>query len=436
MRCALNGSGARRTDGHGYVRAGLATVAGLVSVAWLVACGDATGPVAQAKIEQLPRALTESERTLVGAGEGFALDFLREVVRNEEPARNVFVSPLSASMALGMALAAAEGDTYEAMRGALRLGDLSRDEIGTSWASLMALLTTLDPHVRVEIGNSVWLRTGFVPESAYVAGVRRDFDARIATLDFDDPAAADTINAWVADATEGLIDGIVEPPIDPLMMAFLINAIYFQGDWTVPFDPADTRPGDFRREDGTTVQAPFMVLPDSEFPFARTPGYVAVELPYGGEAFAMTVVVPTGDTKLAEFVAGLDPDAWEALTADLVPVEVMVRLPKFRLEYDTELKDALRALGMGPAFDPGLADFSRLHRDALLMGLHISEVKQKAFVEVDEKGTRAAAVTAVGVRAVSMPPVLSADRPFLFAIRERLSGTLLFTGLVFDPTLK
>ncbi len=418
----------RRSRGiRGLVALGLA--GGLAG-----ACSDGTGPEPSRKIEELPRALTATEQALVGAGESFAFDFLTEVARAEARATNVFVSPLSASMALGMALAGAEAGTYAAMRDALGLAALSRDEIGASYASLISLLTDLDPDVRIEIGNSVWLRDGFEPEATYLVEVERDFGARVAALDFDDPAAADTINAWVADATEGLIDGIVDPPIDPLTVAFLINAIYFQGDWTLQFDVADTRPGEFRRDDGSVVSAPFMHLSDGTFPFAWTPDYVAVELPYGGEAFAMTVVVPTGEAGLGGFVEGLDVEGWKDIVGGLAPAEARVSLPKFRLEYEQELNDALQALGMGPAFDPGLADFSRMHRDALAMQLHISRVKQKAFVEVDEKGTRAAAVTSVEVGVTSAPPDFTADRPFLFAIRERLSGTILFVGLVFDPT--
>ena len=400
----------------------------------LAACDPGTGPDGAGRIESLPRTLSPSERALIAAGENFAFDFLREVARDEDPGANVFVSPLSASMALGMALAGAEAGTHAAMRDGLGLGALSREEIGASYASLIGLLSGLDPRVRLEIGNAVWLRAGFVPESAYVAGVREDFDARVATLDFGDPSAADTINAWVAEATEGLIDGIVDPPIDPMIVAYLINAIYFEGDWTTQFDPADTRTGEFRREDGSTVTAPFMTMTEATFPFARTEDYVAIELPYGGEAFAMAIVVPNGDGGLAAFAEGLDADGWREIVGGLAPTELWVSVPKFRLEYEKILNGVLETLGMGPAFDPAVADFTRMHRDALALQLHISEVKQKAFVEVDEKGTKAAAVTSVGMGTTSVPPSFRANRPFLFAIRERLSGTILFTGLVRDPT--
>ncbi len=319
------------------------------------------------------------------------------------------------------------------MRDALRLGGLDREGIGASYRSLIDLLSGLDPTVRLEIGNSVWYREGFTLEDAYVSEVERDYLARVAALDFADPGAADVINAWVSEATDGLIDGIVDPPIDPLTVAFLINAIYFEGAWTLRFDPERTAPGDFRRSDGSTVSVPFMTMRDEAFRYAQTADYQAIELPYGGEAFAMTVVLPSEGTGIDAFVESLDSEAWAEIIAGLGEAELFVALPRFKLEFEQTLNDVLKALGMGVAFDPGAADFSRMNRDALALQLHISRVKQKAFVDVDEEGTRAAAVTSVEMGVTSAPPSFRADRPFLFAIRERLSGTLLFTGVVRDP---
>jgi serpin B len=381
----------------------------LGAVLLLSACSSPAEPQEVQPIESLPRQLTADERALADAGEAFAFDFLGEIARGEDPTANIFVSPLSASMALGMALAGAEAGTFEAMREALRLGGLGREAIGVSYRSLMDLLSGLDPAVRLEIGNSVWHREGFALEDAYVSEVERDFLARVEALDFNDPGAADLINAWVSEATDDLIEGIVDPPIDPLTMAFLINAIYFEGAWTLQFDPERTASGDFRRPDGSTVS-------------------------YGGEAFAMTVVLPSEAVGIQAFVESLDAEAWAEIIAGLHETELLVALPKFTLEYDNNLNDVLKALGMEAAFDPAAADFSRMHRDALAMQLHISRVKQKAFVDVDEEGTRAAAVTSVEIGVTSAPPMFRADRPFLFAIRERLSGALLFTGVVRDPT--
>jgi serine protease inhibitor len=405
----------------------------LAAILLVAACDSPADPQPVPRIESLPRTLTEAEAGLIDAGESFAFDFLRQVVREEDAGANVFVSPLSASMALGMTLAGAEAGTFEAMRSALRLGGLEREDIGVSYRSLIDLLSALDPTVRVEIGNAIWHREGFVLEEDFIEEVERDFLATVGDLDFNDPGAADVINSWVQEATDGLIDGIVEPPIDPLTMAFLINAIYFEGQWTAPFDPARTSAGNFFRPDGSSSTVPFMWMSDSRFPFASTPDYQAIEMPYGGEAFAMTVVVPSQATGIDNFVESLDAEAWRRILSSLGETEVLVGVPKFSLEYEKSLNEVLKALGMEVAFDEGAADFSRMHRDALDMGLHISRVKQKAFVEVDEEGTRAAAVTSVEVGVTSAPPTFVADRPFVFAIRERLSGALLFTGVVRDP---
>jgi len=406
----------------------------LAAVVLLAACSSPADPQPAPRIESLPRTLSDGELALMDAGEAFAFDFLREIVREEDPAANIFVSPLSASMALGMALAGAEAGTFEAMRTALRLGGLEREQIGVSYRSLIDLLSGLDPAVRIEIGNSVWHREGFALEDAYASEVERDFLARVEALDFGDPGAADVINTWVSEATDGLIDGIVDPPIDPLTMVFLINAIYFEGKWALQFDPARTSPGEFWRSDGSTVSVPFMSMSDGEFPYAESPDYQAIELPYGGEAFAMTVVLPSEAIGIDAFVESLDADAWAGIVSGLREAELLVALPKFRLEYDRTLNDVLKALGMEVAFDAAAADFSRMNRDALDLQLHISRVKQKAFIEVDEEGTRAAAVTSVEVGVTSAPPVFRADRPFVFAIHERLSGALLFVGVVRDPS--
>lgn len=414
-------------------RMGRSTLCLVAAAVLVAACDSPADPQPVQRIEALPRALTEAEAGLIQAGDAFAFDFLREIAREEDAEANIFVSPLSASMALGMALAGAQGQTLEAMRSALRLGDLEREEIGLAYRSLIELLSDLDATVRLEIGNSVWHRKGFVLEDAYVGEVERDFQARIEGLDFGDPASAEVINRWVRESTDGLIEGIVDPPIDPLTMAFLINAIYFDGQWTTPFDPERTLAGDFRRSDGTRSTVPFMWMSDRVFPYAATSGYEAIELPYGGEAFAMTIVVPAEATGVDAFVESLDAAAWAAIVSGLGEAELLVGIPKFSLEYDKALNETLEALGMGVAFDETAADFSRMHRDAVAMGLHISKVKQKAFVEVDEIGTRAAAVTSVEVGVTSAPPTFVADRPFVFAIRERLSGTLLFTGVVRDP---
>jgi serpin B len=394
-------------------------------------CSDAAGPDEGGEpITELPRALTVSERSVIEGSNDFGLALFGRVVA-DDVRPNIVLSPLSASMALGMTLNGADGTTFDAMRSTLGFGGLTQEEINASYRDLIDLLRGLDPAVQFAIANAIWANEQYAFHQSFFDAVSAAFDASAESRDFGDPATLADINAWVDESTEGLIDSILDS-LDPDLVMLLVNAIHFDGAWTTQFDPDDTRMQSFTRADDSTVDVEMMTLTDAEVPLGGGPDYAAVELPYGGEAFSMVVVVPQGATPAREFAAALDADAWESIVEGLAPRELgLLGLPKLTLEYDAFLNDALRAMGMDVAFAPG-ADFTRMSP----MGdrMCISFVRQKTFVEVDERGTRAAAVTAVGVGLTSEPPSLVVDRPFIFALRERLSGTILFVGLVEDPT--
>ena len=256
------------------------------------------------------------------------------------------------------------------------------------------------------------------------------FDAAIRTLDFADPASIDVMNGWVSDQTNGRIDEIISE-IDSTAIMFLMNAIYFRGDWTRAFDPERTANAPFTRADGSTVEVPMMSMDEGKHSFAMLEdGTTLIDLAYGRGAWSMTVVLPPQGTDAMRLAASLDRARWDAIVARLDTVDrVMVRMPRFTLEDERTLNEDLQALGMRRAF----TDDAQL--TALTpMPAFVYEVKQKAFIAVDEVGTEAAAVTSIEVRAVSMPPHIFLDRPFLFAIRERRSGALLFVGVVGDPS--
>ncbi|MEX2527087.1 MAG: serpin family protein [Gemmatimonadota bacterium] len=387
--------------------------------------GDAPPP-----ITELPRSLSVAELGILEAANVFGFDLLRQV-RAAEPRENVFLSPLSASMALGMTANGAHGETLSEMRQALRFGDLPEQEVNRAYRELIDLLRDLDPAVDFHVGNSIWHRQGWEPEAPFQEMNREYFDATVQGLDFSDPAAVTTINNWVHEATQGRIPSIVESPIDPRTVLFLINAIDFDGKWTRGFDPAATRSHTFRNHDGTegTVQ---LMTRRGEVRIGVTTGADVMELPYGGDAFVMTVVIPRGDRSVDALVESLDAEGWASLVGSLHPTDALVGLPRFTMEWERTLNDDLQALGMERAFVPHLADFTRMFSDALEWQVHIHNVKQKSFVEVDEVGTRASAATSVEVGVVSAPPTVFADRPFLFAIRERLSGTILFLGVMVE----
>jgi serine protease inhibitor len=391
---------------------------------WLIGPGSDDRP--GKPITQLPRDLTAAEVQAIEASNAFGFDLLREVVA-EARGSSVFLSPFSASMALGMTMNGAAGGTFDAMRQTLRFGDLSEEEINASYRGLLDLLVDLDPAVEVAVGNSVWYRMGLTLRQTFRERVEAAFDARVQGLDFGDPGAADVINQWVREATRDRIEEMVQPPIPANVVAYLMNAVYFRAGWTQPFDPDHTRTQPFHLLDGSTEPVELMTRDDT-LRAHHSERFAAVDLPYAGGAYSMTVVVPREGVTVHDLVEQADTEWWGALVDGFQTTRVQLWLPRFELEWEGELNDPLEALGMGIAFSGG-ADFSRMFEDAAAW---IDQVKQKSFVRVDEEGTEAAAVTSVTM-VTSMPPQVRADRPFLFGIRERLSGTILFMGVIVEP---
>lgn len=404
-----------------------ASIVALTGALALAACGDSTGPEDVGPITHLPRQLTAAEEQVLSGSNAFAFHLAPELLP-EEPGDNLFWSPLSLSMLLGMILNGTDGDTWDQMRDVLGFDGMSEEEINDAYLGLVGLLTELDPSVETAIGNSTWTDTGFPVIAAFEERVAEHFGAEARELDLSDPASLDAINGWASDATNGRIETIFdELPANTVMV--LLNAIYFKGSWTTEFDPDETRPGPFTRPDGSTVSADLMYRRDT-LAFGGDEDVAIVDLPYGGGAFSMTVVVPRAGVSVDDVTGSLGPERWNGWIEGLTVVDGVVRLPRFELEWEARLNDPLQALGMTHAFEPGLADFTRLTPGG---GVWLALVKQKAFVKVDEEGTEAAAVSG-GAVVDSAPPEVRADRPFLFVLRDRLSGTILFMGVVNDPT--
>jgi len=416
----------RRVRSHGR------TILFLLLCASASACGDgsSTGPVAE--ITGLPRALSPAEELVVSAGNDFAFRFLDQVYQ-AAPDSNLFLAPLSASMALGMTMNGAEGSTFDQMRNTLGFGSMSLDQINQGYRDLIELLLGLDRSVEMGIGNSIWYREGFPVRDDFLDRTRSYFNAEASALDFSNPGAADIMNGWVRDATKGKIEAIVDPPISPATIMFLINAIYFKGDWTHRFPKDKTVQANFTGIGGTTGSVPLMELKDTLL-YGETNDYQAVDLPYGGKAFSMTVLLPRAGVPMREFLASLDAPKWNQMVGSLTEKEGTVYLPRFRMEWERELNDDLQAMGMVAPFGGG-ADFTGLCHEALQRGIYISKVKQKTFVDVNEEGTEAAGVTSVELREFANPEhfTVRADRPFVFFIRERFSETILFAGVMVLP---
>jgi serpin B len=375
-----------------------------------------------------PRQLTVQEQLVVNANQRFGLRLLARLAQ-DAPAENLMISPLSVSMALGMTLNGAAGTTYTEMRNTLGFDEIGRAEIDQAYRGLLEQLRLRDPEVTFTIVNSIWHRDEFPVRAAFLEEARTFFGAAVRSLDFNSPTAPTTINDWVSEATAGRIPELIAS-IDPLDMMFLINAMYFKAPWSSPFEKAATHAGNFRRDDGRSVQAQLMTQ-DAGFAWHQGDDIQAVELPYGDSVFSMLLLAPRSGTVNA-LASALTPEKLAGWLAALRPGRVMLTMPKFTFRYGDELKAALRALGMKAVFVPRVADLSLIN--ASRDDLHVSSVIHKTFIAVDEAGTEAAAATAVTVGVTSLPPSLIFDRAFLFLIRERASGTILFAGIVRDPS--
>lgn len=397
-----------------------------VLIGCLVYC---SGDKAVQPEKEPPRPLTTSERQVVEASGGFAYDFFRDMAVYQDTG-NLFVSPLSVSLALGMTLNGTAGETRTAMEQTLDLQGMTTDEINQSYQSLIQLLTSLDPTVTFEIANSIWTRLGFPVKQTFYDVNQNYFNSEVRELNFAHDWAADTINGWVARKTHDRIDEIVEKPFDPMTIMFLINAIYFYGDWTYQFDVEGTRDGLFNLDDGTTEPCRMMAQKVS-VPYLVTDDFRMVTLPYGDGYFNMAIILPKDDAgDVNDLIADFTQDTFDSWLSDLSSTEIDLLMPKFTLEWGSSLKDVLKAMGMEIAFT-GAADFSELTDSA---DLYISDVLQKTFVKVDEEGTEAAAVTVVEIRVVSVNPnMMHVNHPFVCVIYDNHTGSILFIGRIMNP---
>lgn len=376
------------------------------------------------------RDLSSLEKSIVEADNQFGLKIFKNINKNEK-GENLFISPLSISYALGMTLNGADGETAQAMRRTLELNNLELRNINESYKSLMKLLSGLDPQVVFTIANSIWYRQDFEVEKSFIDANQTYFNAEVKNIDFSAASALSTINNWVDNNTNGKIKKIIES-IPPDMMMYLINAIYFKGTWTTEFNKEHTSDDQFTKPDGSTVPCK-MMQQMAVLPYYQTDNFQAVDLPYGNGDFSMVVVLPNESTNIDAFISNLTVDDWQKWAQQFEEKEGTLQLPRFTLEYEKKLNDVLIDMGMGPAFDPNQANFTKINKNG---DLFISEVKHKTYVKVDEEGTEAAAVTSVGIKLTSVNTdtfFMRVDRPFVFAIRERNSGAILFIGKIVEP---
>jgi serine protease inhibitor len=316
------------------------------------------------------------------------------------------------------------------------LEGMSLDDVNNAFANLKSALHPTDPKIQLKIANSLWARNGFTLKPAFIARNKNYYDAEITSLNFADPAAPETINSWVKRNTEGKIEKIVDETSSDAVL-FLINAIYFKAIWQFEFKKENTKPDVFRLPGGERKEVPMMSQSTSYF-YYKDKDFQSVVLPYGTGSVSMYIFLPDEQIGLEQFERNLTSENWDMWmkSYQVRPGDLM--LPRFRVEWESSLNDALKALGMAEAFDPQRANFSQIAELNSGNNLFISRVTHKALAEVNEEGTVAAAVTSVVISVTSARQpqekfFMKVDRPFFFAIRNNQTGVVLFMGSVANP---
>ncbi|MHB0997975.1 MAG: serpin family protein [Armatimonadota bacterium] len=357
---------------------------------------------------------------------------LFDKMTDESQGDNVFISPVSISLALSMTLNGAEGSTKKSMLDALGLADIPLDTINRDNTDLMRSLLSADPKVKLSIANSLWLRDGISFKREFLSRTRKSYNAEITNLDYTSRNALDKVNNWVNKATNGKINNIVNAGDFADSVLMLVNAIYFNGKWSEPFEDSNTKDRDFHLPDD--IKTVKMMNQSGEYLYTENPDFQAISLPYGDERFSMYIFLPSENTGLDAFLAKLDAGNWNKWTSAMTKREGSISLPKFKIEYDVELTSVLKSLGMSDAFLPS-ANFSGMTDESVF----ISYVIHKSYLEVDEEGTEAAAATVVVMGKAAMPIAptekfeMIVDRPFFIAIHDNETGTILFMGSIMNP---
>ncbi|WP_071394092.1 serpin family protein [Bacillus tuaregi] len=362
---------------------------------------------------------------------GFTL--LSEIEKDE--AGNTFISPTSLFMALSMIYNGTNGETREELAKLLQAEGISDDELNQANASLMSILQKDSKSMEVNIANSIWLNERFHFQEDFSNATFDYYHAATEAMDLTDSRSADKINKWVKEKTKGTIEKMVQKPLKSDLVAILINAIYFKGNWKNEFDPKLTEERPFYLEDGTVKDWPLMTISEN-MAYTENDSFQAVSLPYGEGEMSMKIFLPKAGSSLAEFESMLSSANWGKWNQEFHHQEGTIWLPKFQLEYEVSLNESLKTLGMTTAFDKG-ANFTKMIQED--NPVWISQVKQKTFIDVNEEGTEASAATSVEMKTTSAPAdgpfYMEINRPFFFVITDD-SNTILFMGAMKNPQME
>ena len=374
---------------------------------------------------------TEKSAKIIAADNQFGFEVFQKVNASPGEPKNTMISPMSISLALAMVYNGTNGDTKKQMEDMLHKSGLTPDDINQSYKELVSALSSHDPKVELAISNAIFYRNTFSVKNDFITTNQNYYQAEVSGLDFTKTVETlNKVNGWVNTQTKGKIDKIIEQ-VNPEDVMYLLNAIYFNGEWQYRFDPKETTDMPFTKEDNQVVQVPTMTI-ENPYNYFSHESFQMLEMPYGSGKYSMLIFLPASGKNTNNLISLLTAENVNDWLLKMTEQKKKVYLPKFEFKFDDSLVDELQVLGMTDAFNDAKADLSGISDAAKLV---ISEVMHKSYIKVDERGTEAAAVTGITVGVTSIGPDNSfrVDHPFIFAIREKDTKAILFIGKVMNP---
>ena len=378
-----------------------------------------------------PIVLTSRQSEKLACDNAFSFNLFREVATSDRKV-NAFISPLSVTMALGMLYNGTSPDARAEMVTALQMNGFSDEEINEYYQTMSQALLSIDPLTAISIANSIWCEKSYPVKQAFINVNKKYYGAEVQNLDFTLPSTLKTINNWCAQKTNNKIPTVLDKIPSEVVM-YLINAVCFKSKWESQFEKKNTQNEKFTLENNTKKYVAMMDQTET-FSYGADEMLQCLEMPYGNQAFSMVVILPAAGKTIDDIVNELDNNQWSTILSTLQKCEVHVKFPRFKQECEFSLEDVVAHLGMQLIFQKG-GNLNRISDDPTLF---VSEIKHKTFVEVNEEGTEAAAVTSVVISGMadagpSIPIPFFANRPFLYLIKEKSTGAILFIGRMDDP---
>lgn len=395
-----------------------------LSIGMLTSCSEDEPVAPNIKYNPGTVKLTAAQQAQVENSNEFAWKFFKEVSKGEQ--EDVFVSPLSVTYALGMLSNGAVGDTQKEILEGLEFRSGKVEDINSLCHQLMIESPKLDKSTQLSMANAVVANKNKPLQPDFKNVVEKQYQALVTNQDFSSPATLSFINQWASDHTQGMVPKILER-INPDRVSYLLNALYFKGIWYRQFDKKRTQQESFTQADGKKLSVKMMHQKE-RFLAAENDNYQTVVLPYGNGSYEMVVLLPREGKDLSSLLQTMDAKKWKDNLKNTYSSEVDLKLPRFTSAYTRELNDVLKLLGMNAMFDPSKANLTKMSA----VSSFVSMVLQKAKIEVDEEGSKAAAVTVIETAptavAPSKPILFHANRPFMYAIVEHSTGTIFFMG--------